>query len=433
MSWFNEKSIKIKLKERQQENKKIVHEFNYPFRDREREEEMPGVVTQSVLKTGHDAFQAKASFVSAGYASSVINRNHDDYVRYTESIANLLESKPRKQTALVNIGYAARVAVVTRAIEHFISSSFSLSPINLIIIGCGLDPLGMWSLTLSSSVNVIEIDCDDFASMKSTFHSSILPHPCLSRICTVTCDLQSGDSVSLGLESVKNRIDFTAPTMVVSELVLIYLSNVPDLLHTFVGLFPDLTLAAFEPFCPAERHENQTIVRSESTATTAENDFNAHRRGFEAAYLDRFREKVKELHGMGSRPSEVRRLLMRQGFLKDSIIVERAGRRFFDAVGGKFKALEPFDEHAGLALYLRSYFFCECRSRGELLKRDFAVKTIETDLEEEEAREIFKFSYESHGKKYKSVAKVSEKYACAMINNGTGWTPTYTHTIPVRW
>ncbi|KAK1744462.1 hypothetical protein QTG54_004995 [Skeletonema marinoi] len=86
-------------------------------------------IPKSISKTAIDSLHAKLSAIHDG-----IEGPH---------------SKRRRQTPLVNAGYAARMAVMTFMLEKWIDSVVSRhhknEGINVVVLGCGLDALGLWS------------------------------------------------------------------------------------------------------------------------------------------------------------------------------------------------------------------------------------------------------------------------------------------------
>jgi ribosomal protein S18 acetylase RimI-like enzyme len=152
--------------------------------------------TSSVEKTAFDALQAKQSAVVAGYDPIVVE-NRDIYEQLllravnpssSSSVVNGSEegeekskwnNKPRRQTPLVNAGYASRVLSISYSMRSFISyhklvssSSSSVQQkqrrIRIVFLGCGVDVIGLWARCLSSSlsVEIVEVDTPEVCSIK---------------------------------------------------------------------------------------------------------------------------------------------------------------------------------------------------------------------------------------------------------------------------
>jgi ribosomal protein S18 acetylase RimI-like enzyme/O-methyltransferase involved in polyketide biosynthesis len=158
--------------------------------------------TSSVEKTAFDALQAKQSAVVAGYDPIVVE-NRDVYEQLllrainpssaqggcekeageekSSSSKRNNPTKPRRQTPLVNAGYASRVLSISHSIRSFIlyhkliSSSSSIVQqkqqrrrIRIVFLGCGVDVIGLWARCLPSSlsVTIIEVDTPEVCSIK---------------------------------------------------------------------------------------------------------------------------------------------------------------------------------------------------------------------------------------------------------------------------
>ncbi|OEU10520.1 hypothetical protein FRACYDRAFT_247061 [Fragilariopsis cylindrus CCMP1102] len=164
--------------------------------------------TSSVEKTAFDALQAKQSAVVAGYdpivvekqevyeelllrainpsSSSVPGRYEKKEKEGEEKLSSSKRSnnptKLRRQTPLVNAGYASRVLSISYSIRSFIlyhefmysSCSASVQQqkqrnIRIVFLGCGVDVIGLWARCLSSSslnVTIVEVDTPEVCSIK---------------------------------------------------------------------------------------------------------------------------------------------------------------------------------------------------------------------------------------------------------------------------
>ena len=156
-------------------------------------------MTSSVAKTCFDAIRAKQSAVVAGYDPMVVE-NQDVYetllLRAVDSSSieeeSAADSKPnlkpksraRRQTPLVNAGYASRVLSISYAIRSFVSYHTLVSSslqreqshikgrIRIVFLGCGVDVIGLWARSLVQSddstmaITIIEIDKPEVCSIK---------------------------------------------------------------------------------------------------------------------------------------------------------------------------------------------------------------------------------------------------------------------------
>jgi ribosomal protein S18 acetylase RimI-like enzyme len=158
-------------------------------------------MTSSVAKTCFDAIRAKQSAVTAGYDPMVVE-NQSIYkqllLRAVDSASIEEESgtdstpkaktRTRRQTPLVNAGYASRVLSISYAIRSFVSyhrlvcSSLAQKQlpttmntkrrIRIVILGCGVDVIGLWARSLVHSdddamaITIIEVDKPEICSVK---------------------------------------------------------------------------------------------------------------------------------------------------------------------------------------------------------------------------------------------------------------------------
>ena len=154
-------------------------------------------MTSSVAKTCFDAIRAKQSAVVAGYDPMVVE-NQGVYekllLRAVDSSSiekdSTSDSKPklkprtRRQTPLVNAGYASRVLSISYAIRSFVSyhklvssslqreQSHTKGRIRIVFLGCGVDVIGLWASSLvktddnTMAITIIEIDKPEVCSIK---------------------------------------------------------------------------------------------------------------------------------------------------------------------------------------------------------------------------------------------------------------------------
>lgn len=164
---------------------------------------MTHIIPTTISKTALDSLHAKLSAVDAGWLDGgVASRDNDDadeddpsnviitsqpktkntpthtqhpihiYAQLLQQIHSGIEmSQKRRQTPLVNAGYAARMATMTYVLERWIDSvirrwvssqrgtesgdeSNNVQYLNVVLLGCGLDALGVWSkYVLKHSLN----------------------------------------------------------------------------------------------------------------------------------------------------------------------------------------------------------------------------------------------------------------------------------------
>ena len=341
----------------------------------------------NIQRTALDAFVAKLSFVDAGY--DVVPVQHKLYNAHMRRIANHLNNEKccvttsfRPQTPLVNIGYAIRVSIITRLVDVFVKSCQSSH--NIVFLGCGLDAAGLWSLGLSPLTTVYELDNPAYTDVKRSIYDKC-ELSLKNRIVPIGVDLQNLPDLTTQLTNAK--VDFSVPTLVVSELVLSYLDNVGELLR-FFSEKKGSKFVIFEPFLPR-------IKLVDSAFSTS----NKYKR-FADVYVDRFRQKTELLGGLGESLVEVSEFLGNEcGLVNCEVSRASLGAPLM-------KTKEMFDEHAALGLYLRNYFVATNinNNNSEIVVR-VRVRQV-TAGDESACRELFFGVYSDLAKRYKSIAKM---------------------------
>ena len=123
----------------------------------------------SVEKTSLDALVAKWSALSAGYKP--IPEHGERYQELMEAmIRDDDRTKFQRQSPLVNAGYAMRVASVSNTVRNFIQFHClerGEKRVDIVLLGCGLDIIGIWAHSLApEQVHIWEVDTPAVASCK---------------------------------------------------------------------------------------------------------------------------------------------------------------------------------------------------------------------------------------------------------------------------
>jgi ribosomal protein S18 acetylase RimI-like enzyme/O-methyltransferase involved in polyketide biosynthesis len=343
----------------------------------------------AVLKTAYDALMSKKSALDAGYEP--VDRNFEVYRNLLNKIVcSNGRSGPRRQTPLVNAGYAVRIAIVTHAVNRFIEyhSKRNRNTVQLVCLGCGLDVVGLWAHSLSpSTVRIFEVDTKEICNEKraillsndlvKSFDESSLDNGAVlaGRVSTacedetntsnytlLTCDLRYSDQVKMAFST----LDSSVPTLILSELVLAYLGRsgvdgILDLCASTVCCASDSAFVAYEPL-------------GEGTGTGAVE-------AYKQEYCQLFREKLQRgsaltcpgkvsegegemFHPFGSSPESVESRMQTAGFpTAYASLVGKAALHAASCHGGLVSP-EPFDEHAAFTLHMSSYVLACGFSRG---------------------------------------------------------------------
>jgi O-methyltransferase involved in polyketide biosynthesis/GNAT superfamily N-acetyltransferase len=358
----------------------------------------------SVTRTASDALLAKWSALDAGYRPVGINGNVYGSLLQNMTVAALEREgiRQKRQSPLVNAGYAARIAATTYAVQSFlsfhnatISDESSGTPLQVVLLGCGLDILGLWALSFQrKNIKLFELDTFEIVLAKKDLlismgwlqvtsterdeativegfirpkmsnqdtteeSSALYPH----NYTLAACDLKHVSSVETAL----SNLDRTVPTLVLSELVLAYLGRqgIDDLLNwcaSTVCVDRGSALVAYEALGPST-HD----IRSVRSVVE----------GYKHHYCAHFRDKLQRgivsddkfsdqdvFHPLGDSPGSVKKRLTVAGFPWASAdLAGTVAACIFDQdkctkQSRSLQPCEPFDEHAALALHLHSYIF----------------------------------------------------------------------------
>ncbi len=314
-------------------------------------------MTSSVAKTCFDAIRAKQSAVSAGYDPMVVENQgvyEDLLLRAVDSASTEGEdskqkgkARTRRQTPLVNAGYASRVLSISYTIRSFVSYQKLISTtlqqddtkprrrIRIVLLGCGVDVIGFWARSLVNEddnlwLTIVEIDKPEVCEVKQTmvtkqgmvknlverftqestgskkveknyFVGNIGCDTCPDHSDEVDYILVPGDlNDTSSLESIITRHDDDGkeeiPTLVVSELVLSYLPpNSTDNLLSWCAsrlcTTPDSAFVSLEPLgSPA------TISSDSSAPATADSGSRcviSVEEGYRQDYCQKFVDKME--------------------------------------------------------------------------------------------------------------------------------------------
>ena len=365
----------------------------------------------SVTRTASDALLAKWSALDAGYCPVGIRGGLYGELLQQMTVAALEKQgiRQKRQSPLVNAGYAARIAAMTYAVQSFLSfhngkmsdesSETPASMLQVISLGCGLDVLGLWALLYQPGlIKLFELDTPEILMAKkdllvsmgwlqvnssgrdeATFVEGIIhikikdqtdqnavkesPKSCtVSNYMLAACDLKELSSV----DSALSTLDRTIPTLVLSEVVLAYLGRqaIDNLLRWCASSVCNgrgSALVAYEALGPSTGD-----VSSFGSAIDA----------YKLQYCAHFREKLQRgvasedksneqdvFHPLGDGPSSVKKRLTAAGFpsvhagLAGTVAAYIFHQDKMTTVSRSFQPHEQFDEYAALALHLHSYIF----------------------------------------------------------------------------
>jgi ribosomal protein S18 acetylase RimI-like enzyme/O-methyltransferase involved in polyketide biosynthesis len=405
------------------------------------------MVNQSspVGKTAFDAIQAKYSALSAGYNTSMVVTNQLHYQKLLETI--VMDQRMRRQTPLVNAGYAARVLVVSHLLDKFLSHPNK--QVQIVLLGCGADVIGLWAHSLTSKIKLLEVDTSEICLAKSdllTRHKLVVGQPetdgtLVGRV-IMDDSSSSSSSSSSSLDNnyilcpvdlrdinklnsvVQEYLDHTVPTLVLTELVLSYVSPKQT---------DDLLAYVSSTLC---RAQNSCFVALEPLGYSSLECTVGTTQGYRQRYCKMFESKMER--GMATKEEEslffspignscahVTQRLLQQGF--SSVNVNSLGKAAAAAALKPFTIPEIFDEHAALALHLKSYIIAVSFSSNteQFLQRSMcpwdypteippmlttgdttiAITVIES-MDEEAVQDLVRNIYKPNFEKYPAVRKM---------------------------
>ena len=123
-----------------------------------------------IAKTAFDALQAKRSALDVGYQPLVVDNEaiyKDLLIRVTADMGIV-----KRQTPLVNAGYAIRILGMSHVISGYLSfhRHKNTKGLQIILLGCGLDVIGLWATSLSrkfgAKVKLFEVDTKEVCDVK---------------------------------------------------------------------------------------------------------------------------------------------------------------------------------------------------------------------------------------------------------------------------
>jgi O-methyltransferase involved in polyketide biosynthesis/GNAT superfamily N-acetyltransferase len=405
-----------------------------------------------VAKTAFDALQAKRSAFSVGYKPFVV-AEEDIYKDLLDRVTS--ESKFKRQTPLVNAGYAVRVLAVSRAIKSFVDfhQRKNTKQIQIVLLGCGMDVIGLWAGLLDPDrLKIVEVDTQEVCLVKKDL---LLRHEMIEAAETSNEGLvnmhgriigNTSDANKTGLgqnylltsadlrdipqleQSLSDVLDKQVPTLAISELVLSYLAptETDQLLRwcaTRLCATPGSVMVALEPL-GASLLEGNAVSVIEGYRRTYCRQFGAK--------LDRGTSNPNKeclptsFHPMGVSADSVSQRLSQAGFeVAHTDNIGKAGA--YAARPKTFETPEIFDEHAALTAHLQSYIISfGFSSQTEVLLRRlmcpwaFAAEKVEPILgsgiiltvveamDEIPVQTLFLTTYEHVFEKYPAVRKMAK-------------------------
>lgn len=321
-----------------------------------------------VGKTAFDSLQAKQSAISAGYI--VTGGNCDEYKEFLSKAT--FNWNLKRQTPLINAGYAARVRAVSQSISSFVTfhKCRHSDLIQIVLLGGGADVIGVWSHSLDPQrVVVLEVDTPELCLSKSEFLVSQKlvdgkPENSGELVGTImsSCDRDNYFLCAVDLRDisaleavVKTHLNLKAPTLVMTELVLSYLSPAEtDALLSWCSSnlcsSPNSCFLAVEPmgcaldsriFGPLEGYKRQYTNLFEGKME----------RGASSKEGPKARDPSYCPLGMSC--GDIRSRFRNHGYR--SIVADLGTVAASVTLSAQFCSPEVFDEHIALVLYLKSY------------------------------------------------------------------------------
>jgi GNAT superfamily N-acetyltransferase/O-methyltransferase involved in polyketide biosynthesis len=418
-----------------------------------------------IAKTAFDSLQAKQSAHSVGY-TPMVTRNEECYQDLLNTAT--IDWKVRRQTPLVNAGYAARVLAVSHSIDNWVKYHQHVHPetkLQIVFFGCGIDVIGIWSRSLverSGLIRIVELDMPSVCATKKQFLTSKglvmeMPGPNITKEDELVGQIVMSDKTNLSqpdyfllpvdlmeISALDRILDgesfimdpFHVPTLVVSELVLAYLPpDKTDQLLTWCSSkliqTPDSAMLLLEPLGHDETQSKRTtsvlegyrrdycqlfqrkMERGKSTTNTPKSDSEAM-------------SKISSpFYPIGVSSKSVEERLRRAGF-QTADVTTLGSAAAHSSSGSDFQIPEIFDEHAALILHLQSYvvataflhnsdtlllrMLCPARNAVSeippVLTEDRIVYTVLERRDEVAMRDLFRETYVDLFDDYPAIRKM---------------------------
>jgi O-methyltransferase involved in polyketide biosynthesis/GNAT superfamily N-acetyltransferase len=425
-------------------------------------------IASPVAKTAFDAVQAKRSALAVGYNPLVVAKE-DVYKDFLQRLT--CDLKVKRQTPLVNAGYAARVIAVSHVINSFVtfhSWKKKTAQIQIVFLGCGVDVIGLWAGLLDTTrIRIIEVDTDEVCAVKKeTLVRQELVHPpsmesvdddeittgvfkgtirkgkeptsgASPNYTLVPVDLREISQLEKFLYS--SIIDTSLPTLVVSELVLSYLSQAEtDQLLAWCAsrlcVAPESAMVALEPLGASPSHQGNVISVTEGYRLAYCQQFGAKmEKGTSNNFVGDKDNRKAAFYPMGVTCASVTQLLQHAGFASSHASnLGTATANALRPISFVFQTPEIFDEHAALSLHLQSYTVaCGFSSQSEYLLQRLVcpgsfpsepqpvvvqesstettiIVTVIESMDEEPVRKLFLETYEPFFEEYPPVRKMAK-------------------------
>ena len=204
----------------------------------------------STRLSSQDAATCKMSAIRVGYLQ-------DEFL-------SLFHISSIKKMPIINRGMYARVKCLSLLIDEFLSTIHDDQK-QIIILGCGIDSLALNVLKYHPNLHIYEIDFEETIEYKkkcllkeSELLKSVWPSYSLSDskfgpLTMIGGDLRHPTMIISSLAS--HGCDFSRPTLIISECVLVYLQkeHCLDLLQTLSHSFNNAAVISYDMLNPNDR------------------------------------------------------------------------------------------------------------------------------------------------------------------------------------
>ena len=204
----------------------------------------------STRLSSQDAATCKLSAIRAGYLE-------DDYL-------SIFHHSTLKKMPIMNRGTYARVKCISLLVDQFLSQTTEF-PKQVIILGCGIDSLGLNLMKQYSDIRIFEVDFEDTIEYKlrcmfkeadmlrSHWPSYSLSGSQYGPLTMIGGDLRHPQQIMSSL--LQYSCDSSLPTLIISECVLVYLQkdHCFDLLQTLAHHFHDAAFISYDMLNPNDR------------------------------------------------------------------------------------------------------------------------------------------------------------------------------------
>ena len=403
------------------------------------------MVFQAISATAAEALRSKHSaFVTYrdGESDCATGSYKVLLQKFVASLSKLLQSSAAEHfssavrvgkhcSPLVKVAYYLRCVTVQEEILQYARERKG-GPFNLVLLGAGLDPLGVWARGMfRTRCSVLELDCSANVAAKEMILRDLGYDSDDQHVILPACDFSNAAEFRSSLSCIDDDSMRNAPTLVVSELVMTYLreevqSSCLKALADHFGA-KQLSFVAYELISSLP---GSSTCSSSSPSSSSPSFSLPPTLRYQELYLRQFKDKIAR--GGGADAARDVSAWTSRSAIEDllaatlgaacaiNVRVESAADAAARATGSKIFVLKDmFDEHLALHLYLGCYAVVvsspalEQRGVEGVVKEAEVVRVVDYGGLNKEAqlaagkaiRELYRETYDAYSNKFPPIRR----------------------------